>query len=432
MFRMLIDKILAIFGKKKNIEDAKLQENEEYEQNYINIKDINFAAIFANKFANYTMSDSSIDIVGDNKRAKILGKVIKQLKRKMKKVITRMIGIGGVLVIPYVKNSKLYFNIVSQSRLIINQKIGEDIIDCTVMAEHIVRDQKNYYRWHDYTLQNGNLYIRYRATMENSPIDLASISEWANIKDVAISNVEHMPFMFIKSPIDNRRDDDSYGVPITYGCDKQIFKIKKTLEQIEREYDLKEVFVGADVNMFNGPNGLPKNGIYKKIDAGEDSFWEVFDPAYRDEPLFRKLKEQFALLEKMIGTSKGILTDLETSNATATEIKKMLKDSFDIVDDIRDNLEEGLEQFLYACDVLANYYGLSPQGEYELSTDWSYDLLEDPQQTYNQMLQGESRGVIKKFELRQFLRPDESLEESEQAILEIKEESPTTKDLLGE
>jgi len=195
---------------------------------------------------------------------------------------------------------------------------------------------------------------------------------------------------------------------------------------------LKEAFVGADVTMFNGPNGLPTNGLYRKINAGEDNFWEVFDPAYRDTPLYNKLMNECSMLEKQIGTSEGILTKVETKNATATEIKKMLKDTFDMCDDIRDGLEDGLKDFLYACNVLANYYNLTPQGEYELSTDWSYSMVEDSSQEFNQLLQGESKGVIKKAEVRQYLKPHETLEEAQAVIDEIKKQNPTVKDLLGE
>ncbi len=359
-------------------------------------------------------------------------KVLKKLKKKLKKVVSRGLGTGGILVVPYVARDKLYFNIITQSRLIINKKNGDDIVDCTILAEHIVRDQRNYYRWADYTLENGNLYIKYRATMENSPISMETISEWGNIQDIAITNIERMPFMFIKSPIDNRRENDDYGVPITYGCDKQISKIKKTLQQIDREYELKEAFVGADITMFKGEGALPKNGLYKKINSGDDNFWEVFDPDFRDTPLFNKLMNECSMLEKQIGTSEGILTKAETKNATATEIKKIMKDTFDLCDDIRTELEEGLDDFLYACNVLANYYNLTPQGDYELKIDWSYAMLEDTQQEFNHFLQGESRGAIKKAELRQFIKPNETLEEAQAVIDEIKEQSPSTKDLLGE
>lgn len=426
------NKILALFGKKQVINDKRLLDNEEFTYEYEDIKDINFTAIFANKLANYTVSDSNIDVIGDSPRAILLNDVLKRLKKQLKKAVSRDLGTGGVLIVPYVARNKIYFNILSQNRFIINKRVGEDIIDCTIMAEHIVKDDEHYYRWADYTLQDGNLYIRYHATNEDTKIDMKSIVEWNNIEDMAISNVEKMPFMYIKSPADNRHENNDYGVPITFGCKKQIDKIMHTLEQIEREFDLKEVFVGADVTMFNGDNALPTNGLYKKVNAGDDEFWEVFDPAFRNEPLFNKLMNQCAMLEKQVGTSKGILTDVETSNATATEIKKMLKDTFDLVDDIRSSLEDGINDFISACDVLANYYNLTPQGEYEVTYDWSYDLLEDPSSTFNQLVQGVNQGVIKKVELRQFLKPSETIEESQMAVDEIKEQNPTTKDLLGE
>lgn len=432
MLRTMWDKILSLFGKEPIKNDKEQIENERYVTEFEETKNINFTAIFANKLANYTMIDSNIDVKGDNKRALLMQDVIKRLKKKMKKAISRQLGTGGVLIVPYVTRNKLYFNIIAQNRFVINKKIGEDIVDCTILAEHKVKNQKNYYRWTDYTLENGNLYIRHRATLESGPISLETIEEWSDIEDMGITNVIKMPFMYVKSPIDNRKENDDYGVPITYGCEKQISRIMDTLNQIEREYGLKEVFVGADATMFKGENALPSNGLYRKVNAGEDEFWEVFDPAFRDTPLFNRLMQECALLEKQIGTSRGILTEPLSTYQNSDEARRAVQDTFSLVDDIRTGLEDGLNDFLYACDVLANYYNLSPQGEYELNSDWSYSMIESSQETFNQLSSGVSKGVIKKSELRQFLKPNETLEEAEKAIEEIKLQSPSTKDLLGE
>lgn len=431
MFVRFWNKILALFGKKQVSDDMLMQANDVFTYNYENDKDINFTAIFANKLANITISDSNIDVVGDNKRAELLQETLKRLKKKLKKIVARDLGTGGVLVIPYVNRKKIYFNIVTQNRFSINKMIGDDIVDCTIMAEHIVKNKEHYYRWADYILENNNLYIRYRSTLNDDPIEMSLIPEWENIKDMSITNVNRMPFMYIKSPIDNRKEMDKYGAPITYGCDKQIAKIMKDLEQIDREYGLKEVFVGADITMFKGDNALPVNGLYKKINAGDDNFWEVFDPAFRDTSLYNKLMNDFALLEKQIGTNRGILTDPLSTYQNKDEARRANQDTFAIIDDIRDSLEDGLKDFLYACDVLANYFGLGPQGEYELSTDWSYTMLEDSTQEFSQLCQGESRGVIRRAELRQYLKPNETIEEAQAVIDEIKKESPKTQDLLG-
>lgn len=431
MFMKFWNKILALFGKKQLPDDMLMQTNDKFTYDYENINGINFTAIFANKLANITISDSNIDVVGDNKRAELLQETLKRLKKKLKKIVARDLGTGGVLVIPYVNRNKIYFNIITQNRFSINKMIGDDIVDCTIMAEHIVRNREHYYRWADYTLENNNLYIRYRSTLDGEPIEMTLIPEWENIEDMSITNVDKMPFMYIKSPIDNRKEMDKYGAPITYGCDKQIEKIMKDLEQIDREYSLKEAFVGADSTMFKGDDALPTNGLYKKINAGEDNFWEVFDPAFRDTSYYNKLMNDFALLEKAVGTDRGILTEPLSTYQNKDEARRANQNTFSIIDDVRDSLEDGLKDFLYACDVLANYFGLGPQGEYELSTDWSYTMLEDSTQEFSQLCQGESRGVIRKAELRQYLKPNETLEEAQAVIDEIKKESPSAKDLLG-
>lgn len=430
MFAMMWDKILAIFGKKKN-KDINASESERYVIKYEDNKDINFTAIFANKLSNFAINDSNIDIKANNKRGELLRDVTVRLQKQLKKIISRELGTGGVIVAPYATRNKLYFDIFSQNRLYINKKIGEDIIDCTTLSDHKTINTKEYYRWTDYTLENGNLYIRYRATLEGNPVSMEEIPEWSNIKDIAITNVDKMPFMFLKSPVDNRQECNDYGVPITYGCERTIKKIKHTLDQIEREFDLKEVFVGADATMFNGDNALPINGLYKKINAGEDSFFEIFDPAYRETPLFNKLMNYCALLEKQIGTSRGIITDPLSTYQNTDETRRSTHDTFSIVDDIRAGIEDGLKDFLYACDVLANYYSLSPMGEWKLTTDWSYSMLEDSAQEFNQLVKGESMGAIKKAEIRQFLKPNETLEEAQKAINEIASSEPDIDTLLS-
>lgn len=430
MLRTMWKKILSLFNKENLSNDIENSENERYTDLYEEVSDINFTAIFSNKLSNYVVNDSNLDLIGDDKRTELLQKVIKKLSKKLKRIVSRGLGAGGCLAVPYVNSGKIYFDIITQDRLLVNKRLGEDIVDCTLMAEHIVRNQKNYYRWADYTLENNNLYIRYRATMESTPIELSEINEWSKIEDIAITNVDKMPFMFIKSPIDNRKDNDTYGVPITYGCDKQIREIKETLNQIIKEYGLKETFVGADSTMFNGEGALPKNGLFKKINAGEDTFFEIFSPEIRDTSLYNKLMNQCAMLEKQIGTSRGILTDPLSTYQNTDETRRALYDTFSLVDDIRTCISDELDNFIYACNILANYYSLSPQGNSELKIDWDYTFIEDSSTQWNQLLQGESRGVIRKAELRQYIKPEETLEEAQAVIDEIEANEPDISTLL--
>ena len=106
-------------------------------------------------------------------------------------------------------------------------------------------------------------------------------------------------------------------------------------------------------------------------------------------------------------------------------------DTFTIVDDMRTNVEKALDDFFYSCNVLANAYNLTSNGEYELEFDWSYALLEDSQEEFSHMSIGVDKGVVKEAELRNWIKPNETLEESQKVIDEIKKEQPKAKDLLG-
>ena len=424
-----------IFKIKTQTTEKEIDDNSKYAKEYEQIREINFNSIFSNKLANYVINDSNMNIEGKNARVDLLNKTGQSMWKKAKKITSMAFGYGGVILVPYVKGGKIYYSLVSQDRLTIDQIEGELITGATVLAErkviHGTITEKVYLRWTNYQIKNNNMVI----TQEYSDEDGNKISVpdfWKDIQEVrTITNVDRVLFGYIKSPINNRKSNDKYGVPITYGCESTIEEIKETMGQMAREFELKQAFVGADVTMFNGQNALPQNGLFKKIDSANDDFFEVFDPAFRDSSYMVRLQELFKRLEHQVGTSAGILSEVNTQNATATEIKRSTYDTWTIVDDMRSNIEKGLEDFFYACNVLANAFNLSPQGEYELTFDWDYSLLEDSQEAFNQMRLGVKDGVLKEAEYRQWLKPDETLEESQKIIDEIKENQPKLEDLIG-
>jgi A118 family predicted phage portal protein len=434
MFKSIIQYVLS-FLFKTNTQTTKkeIDDNSKYAKLYESIDDINFNAIFSNKLANYTISDSNMNIDGDNARTELLDKTGQSMWKKAKKITSMAFGYGGVIIVPYVKGGKIYYNLVPQDRLTIDETDGELITGATVLAEKKVINgtisQTTYLRWTNYKVENSNMVITQQFS-DDKGNKIPAPDFWKDIQEVrTITNVDRVLFGYIKSPINNRKANDKYGVPITYGCDATILEIKETMKQMIREYELKECFVGADVTMFNGKNALPSNGLFKKIDSTSDDFFEVFDPQFRDYTT--RLQELYKRLEHEIGTSYGILSEVDSQQATATEIKRSMYDTFTICDDMRSNIEKGMEDFFYACNVLANAYNLSPQGEYELNFDWSYSLLEDTATEWSQLTYAQNKGIVSKVEVRQWLKPDETLEESEKAIKEIEESEPTVDDLLG-
>lgn len=393
----------------------------------------NVVAMVANALSTYALSDSTITVLGDNARAELLRGVADKHFISLKGVLSDALGVGCVVSIPRTytvgDRQKICIDTVSKDRIFLTDVAGDEILGCTVAADMREVNNRTYIRLTDYSIENGVYVIRSRALVDGAEAPLTVQRDWADIQpEMRISGVDRLPVAFLHSPTSNKVATTFEGMPITFGCEHTIDKIAKTLDQIEKEFAAKEVRIFAEEDLF-GKNDKLTN-VYKVQGRDEKSFFEIYSPEVRSSAFYEKLMNHFAMLEREIGCSPGVLTELTTSSATATEIRAKMYKTFALCTDIQKAVESYYKDLMYACDVLANTYSLSPAGEYDVKFDWSYGLLEDAQTTYQQLRDGVTDGVISKAELRQYIM-DEDLTEAEEAIARIREDDPTLVDMLG-
>lgn len=435
MLKALWHLILRFFGIEKNApEDEQLAENNKYTKRYGDIQGLNFTAIFAARLTTLSVTESAVEVIGENKRAEFLSECADALWDKINRISSGMLGTGGMAVVPYVQQGKLYYNLVPQDRVIISTKKGDTITNATVLADEHKENHKTYYRWVNYAVEGDTMHITSYVTDDGGAA--ASLAEWDNIPSMAIKGVDRVLFSFFKSPVDPRKAENIYGVPVTYGCDKIIEDIKLILEQIKDEFKYKEVKIFADERMFRkdektGKYIMPSKVFFAGHGNEKTNMIEIFSPEIRESSYYAHLVNAFELLEKAVGTSKGILTVPETRGATATEIKASLFETYAMTGEIRKAIEKGVRDYLYCCDVLSNAYNLAPQGEYDLSFDWSYNLIESSAETWQQLIDAQGIGAVSKAEIRQYVIAGETMEEAEKRIEEISKAEPGLNGLLG-
>ena len=425
MLKTVWEYILKIFGVGgTNTTQKQLRENSDFTQKYEMTEEINFTAIFANRLATLSLNESTADVVGNNARVAFLDQCLSEAWGRMKRIASCMLGTGGCIVVPYLRGGCIQFDVLSQERLVIHEKQGNKITRATVLADSVQQRDKQYFRWVDYRVTDGNLYITNKVTDQWG--NDTTLPQWNDIEDMAITNVDKVLFAYFQSPIDSRKFCDDYGVPITYGCDSVIAEIFECFEQIRDEYKLKEVKIFADERMFQkdpktGKFRMPSKVFFAAHGKENGDMIEVFSPEIRSSSYYERLQYLFGLLEKSIGTSRGILTAPETRGATATEIKAGLYDTYAMMGDIRFAIEKGVRDYIYACDVFANCFGLTPMGEYGVRFDWSYEMIESSSETWGQLKDALDLGIKRKVELRQWLNPNEITEEAERILKEIEE-----------
>ena len=434
--------VRRLFGVDPAVTQEEVNLLEEQTRRYQKLHGVNLTAIFAGKLAALTVTESTAEIIGSNQRAEALNASLQQVWQKARKWTSTAFGTGGVLLIPYVTNGKLFTDIVPQSSMVINRVNGDELMAVSILADSTVRRDERYFRWTDYSLDGttGTVTIRQRATNAiGGLVSWEMFPEWANIQEeMTISGCEHLPLAYIKCPIDNRRNEALYGVPITFGCNDLMKEIEECLEDIRREYKLKKPIVGMDSTLFdvnNNRRNLPVTGLFMPTTPGgldgAGKLWEVYDPAIRDSSYYNRLVNLYELLEKQVGTSKGILTEPTTRGATATEIKAGLYDTYSIVQLMRTAIEQGINRLTYAMNVLNNYYSLSPMGDYEVAFDWSYAMIESSQETFNQLVTAQQLGAVETAELRNYVIAGETLDEARERCTEIAaEKAESSRQLL--
>lgn len=440
LFSEIWNHVLSMFGR-KSMDRSAQRKSRTYKEEYERGERVNFTSIFATALANKAVSDSIMtvkDAAGkDSRRSQWMADGLNKVWRKNKSVVSQTLGKGGKVFVPYVADGQPYVDVIDQSRMVITAMRGDEITGATLMADIGSKDGKVYYRFADYILEGNVHTIRNRATNDNGgEVDLGIIPEWENIQpEIVINGAEHILFGYLKSPKDSREDKQTVGVPITYGAEEVIRDLHTCLADMRREYSLKKPFVGADDRLFDKDNKLPDNGLFKKFKQTglkDGSFWEVYDPAIRDSSYLARFEQLCGLLESSVGVSPGILTEPRTANATATEIKAANAATFAMVDAIRENIEEAFRQTAYALDVLAEFYGATPAGalgDWQIIWDWDMSSMESSTETFSQLSEIESRGLILPERLVSWVT-GMSLEEAKAEVAAAKALQPDTVDVL--
>ena len=173
-----------------------------------------------------------------------------------------------------------------------------------------------------------------------------------------------------------------------------------------------------------------KSRLYKKLDTGKDDFFEDYSPEVRDEPMWRGLNKTLQRIEFNLGLAYGTLSEPNTVDKTATEIRSSKQRSYATVSKMQENLQKALENLIYAIDVLVTLYGLAPQGNYETSFNWDDSLIVDTEREQTLQMQEVSQGLrskVKYIMFRYGLTEEQAIEE----LQRIEEEKKKSQEAFG-
>lgn len=415
------------------------------------VESLNLPASIANEFAKLTILELKSEITG-SARANYINDIYKEkILKKLGNELEKGNALGGLVFKPYVKNNKICIDMVSANQFYPTEFNSNDDVIGGIFVSQITKGDDIYTRleYHRFIENAYEYIIKNMAFVSNTVNDLgervslSSIEEWTDIQEeTKIIDIEKPLFSYYKPPIANNIDDKSpLGVSVYSRATDLIKEADRQYGRIIWEYEASEKAIFVDELAMKPKNNNSekqfsinklKDRLYRKLDTGAEKsdFFEDYSPDIRDEAFWRGLNKILQRIEFNVGLAYGTLSEPNTVDKTATEIKSSKQRSYATVAKMQENLQTALEGLIYAIDVLITLYNLAPEGRYETSFEWDDSLIVDTEREQTLQMQEVSAGLRRKVKYIMFrygLTEEQALEELEL----IKQEQMSNQEAMG-
>lgn len=385
------------------------------------VKAVGLPAAICREVARPTLVEFTANITG-SKRADYLNENFQTAKENFSRALELGLALGGVALKPYIYGDKLLVDITGAAGFQptkfdpSGRCIGGVFKDKPVKVNgtYYVRLESHELNGTTYTIKNKAYYSDSSGSV-GADAQLTTIPEWADIEpEVTIENVEGPLFAYFKPPIANTADSNSMCGMSIYGDAATVELIKQADEQWERlrwEYKSSERKVLMDgtsstADMFN--KRLFEVGPF----SPNGDFFQHIEPQIRDDAIYRGFQNTLRRVEFNIGLSYGDISDPQTIEKTATEIRSGKQRKYVLISNIQTALEHTFDALIYAMDVYASLYNLAPAGDYEAVYDWDDSILDDQEtkdKEFARDMQLVSADIMNAWELRaKYFNEDEA------------------------
>ena len=386
-----------------------------------NVKAVGLPAAICREVTRPTLVEFTANITG-SQRADYLNDGFQLAKENFGKALELGLALGGVALKPYIYGDKLLVDMTGAAGFQPTKFDPTGRCIGGVFRDKPVKVNGKYYvrlESHDltdtvYTIKNKAYYSNSTGSV-GAPAPLDVVPEWADIQEeVTIQNMDGPLFAYFKPPIANTADTNSLCGMSIYGDAATVELIKQADEQWERlrwEYKSGERKVLMDGNTSTA-NMFDKRLFEIGAFTADGDFYQFLNPELRNDAVYKGFQDVIRRIEFNVGLSYGDISDPQTVEKTATEIRSGKQRKYVLISSIQTALEHTFDALIYAMDVYATLYGLAADGEYEVTYDWGDSILDDQETKDNEFsrdLQLLNAGIMNDWEFRaKYFNEDEA------------------------
>lgn len=367
------------------------------------IKTINFAKSVCAEVARLTTLAIGITIDGST-RAEYLQKQIDAIYYNLRHWVEYGCAYGTVILKPNGDGIDLF----SPDRFLVTDCKGDKITGVIFYFSEKVKKDLWYTRLEYHRFAEDGSYLIDNVCYEGKSKDDTykkvdiTVTPWNGLLESAvIGGVEKPLYGVLRTPQANNVDIDSplsmpifaeaieelKDLDIAYSRNaKEIVDSKRT---VLIDSDKLFPFQGSELFRLNpavaASNMQDKMGLPDYVRTvegdGANSFYQEINPTLQTQTRLDGINAILSQIGYKIGFSNGYFVfNQNTGMVTATQVEADDRRTIQFIKDVRDKLEECLNDTIYALDVVATLYGLAPAGSYEVTYDFvdlTYSVEED-------------------------------------------------------
>lgn len=378
-----------------------------------NVKSLNLAASIAGEIARSVTIELEIEISG-SARADYLAEQFERVDTKLREKVEVGVAKGGLMLKPYIDGDQIAVDFMQADQFYpVSFDASGNITSC-VFADQRTVGSYFYTRLEYHAMTAEGCVIRNAAFRSNSrdtlgqAVDLSAVDEWATIEpEATITGIDQPLYAYFRYPLANNVDPAS---PLGVSCYSRAVDLIKDADvqwsNLLWEFESGKRAIFVDVLAFgkdaDGKPKLPDKRLYRALETGstEGDLYHEWTPEFRDASIKSGLDAILKRIEYNCGLAYGTLSDPQTVDKTATEIKTSKQRTYATVVDTQKALQAALEDLLWAMDTWATLGNLAPRGTYQTVFDFDDSVIVDKDMQFQQDLRLVGQGIMGKVEFR--------------------------------
>lgn len=304
------------------------------------------------------------------------------------------------------------FTVVSRPNILVFARDGAGRMTDIGMAEHSVNGRYYYTLLERRTVDAGG-YLTitnklYRSSSKDAlgqAVALAELPQYADLADEYTfpKPLGSVGIAWLKTPIDNSVDGSPDGVSVYDAAVGLIENINRNEAQINGEFERgkSRIIASADMLEFDETGKRKKLAadVFTAVDeAPEDVGITIFSPALREQSYLARKTEYLRNVENVIGLKRGLLSEVEAAERTATEVTSSEGDYNLTIIDFQQMWEDALREAARLCGILGQMYhvpGAHDVDDDSIIVDWGNGVLFDEEKAWADYKDMVASGLLK-------------------------------------